>query len=177
VLGRSLSIRNPSPGPLGDPAKRKIVVTAKEPASNDPLDVAALLANGATVTITTFGQEPSTQTFAMRGGWTPVGTIGARYSDKLGANGPVQSAIVTRSASGTFQIKVSILGKLGPGPQPHVTVVPPNPGFAAMMILQINGGASYCVGFGDAAGGFVSNGGAVSFKIVKPTTATCQINT
>jgi hypothetical protein len=176
VLGRSLTIRDPQPGASGNPAKRKIVATASESASTDALDVATLIANGATVTITTFGQVPSSQTFGMPGPWSPLGTTGARYNDKAGVNGSVKSAVVSKSASGTLQIKVNILGKLGPGPQPHVTVVPPNPGFAAMMVLQVNGGGTYCVGYGDAAGGVVSNGGAVYFKISNPTVATCTIN-
>jgi hypothetical protein len=39
--------------------------------------------------------------------------------------------------------------------------------------LEVNGGASYCVGFGGDAGGAVSNDGARLFRVVRQTAALC----
>ena len=176
VLGRTLTINDPAPGDDGggDPSKRKIVVAAKEPASNDALDAAMLVRNGATVTIAAFGANSTTQTFPMPAPWTPIGTTGAKYADKQGVNGPVKTAVVRRSSSGLFEIRLTISGKVsGDVSQPQVIVVPPNPGFGARVVLQIAGGASYCVGFGGAADGQVTNRGALAFKVSRPSAAVC----
>jgi hypothetical protein len=106
--------------------------------------------------------------------WTPLGTTGARYVDNKGLNGQVKLAQLSKTASGTFQLKVKIQGKLGPGEQPRVLVVPPNPGTGASVVLRVNGGAEYCVGFGGAAGGQIANKGATSFKVTKPTAEVCS---
>jgi len=174
VLGRAVTIKDPKPGEGGDPSKRKIVVTAKEPASNDALDAVTLARNGALVTITTFGATPTTQTFSLPAPWTLLGTTGAKYGDKHGVNGPVKSAVVKRSSSGVFELRVTISGKVsGDVSQPQVLVVPPNPGSGARLVLQIDGGPSYCVGFGGAADGQVVNKGALVFKVSRPTAAVC----
>jgi hypothetical protein len=67
--------------------------------------------------------------------------------------------LVTKSRSGVVKLTATILGKLGQGRQPHIVVVPPNPGTKAQARLQVTGGATYCVGFGGAAGGTVFNDG------------------
>jgi hypothetical protein len=56
-------------------------------------------------------------------------------------------------------IKVTIKGAFGPGPQPHVVVVPPTPGTSGGLRFSIDGsgGDTYCVNFGGAAGGRVIN--------------------
>jgi hypothetical protein len=69
---------------------------------------------------------------------------------------------------------VKIQGKLGPGEQPLVLVVPPNPGTGATMLLRVDGGAAYCVAFGDAAGGQIANKGTTSFKVTNPTAQVCS---
>ena len=53
-------------------------------------------------------------------------------------------------------------------------VVPPNPGTGASALLQVNGGAEYCVAFGGAAGGQIANKGATSFKVTNPTAKVCS---
>jgi len=40
--------------------------------------------------------------------------------------------------------------------------------------LEIDGGATYCVGFGGAAGGTVVNQGTRLFRVANPTTAVCS---
>jgi hypothetical protein len=63
---------------------------------------------------------PSSQTFSMPAPWTPLGTTGVRYVDNKGVNGQVKLAQLSKTAKGTFELKVKIQGKLGPGEQPHV---------------------------------------------------------
>ena len=94
--------------------------------------------------------------------------------NKEGVNGQVKLAQLSKTAKGTFELKVKIQGKVGPGEQPLVQVVPPNPGTGASVLLQVNGGAGYCVGFGGAAGGTIANKGATSFKVTNPTAQVCS---
>ncbi len=174
VLGRTLAITDPKPGEGGDPSKRKITLTAHEPASDDALDPATLVQGGASLTVTTFGATATSQTFSMPGPWRPVGTTGAKYSDSRGVNGPVKSALVKRSSAGVFDVRVTISGKVsGEVSEPPVVVVPPNPGFGARVVFQIDWGRSYCVGFGGEAQGTIANSGARAFKVSKPTAAVC----
>src|SRR5262249_33217093 len=91
-----------------------------------------------------------------------------------GVNGQVKLAQLSKSANGTFELEVKIQGKLGPGEQPLVLVVPPNPGSGATAVLTVNGGAEYCIPFGGAAGGQITDKGATSFKVTKPTAQVCS---
>src|SRR5262249_52829424 len=67
ILGRSLEIKDPK---AADPSRRQVVVEARELASSDSLDPAAVAANGATLTISATGDTPSSQTFSMPAPWT-----------------------------------------------------------------------------------------------------------
>src|SRR5262249_28177286 len=87
----------------------------------------------------------------------------------LGVNGPIKVALIKNAGNGTFILKIAAKGALGPGPQPHIMVVPPAPGTNGGMKFTINGGDSYCVNFGGAAGGAVTNApstGTVAFQKV-----------
>src|SRR4030095_6678582 len=78
-----------------------------------------------------------------------------------GENGPVKKAQIKKSGSSVFSIKVTVDAKLAP-----VAVVPPNLGTDACLLLELAGGDTYSVKFGD---GQVRNDGAKQFKISKPT--------
>ena len=106
--------------------------------------------------------------------WKLLGSTGARYVDNGGVNGPVKLVQLSKTAKGTFELKVKIQGKLGTGPQPRVQIVPPNPGTGASVQLRINGGTKYCVAFGGAAGGKITDKGATSFKVTNPTDEGCS---
>lgn len=90
----------------------------------------------------------------------------------------MKAAGIKRTASGTFLVKVTIKGALGPGPQPHITVIPPNPGMDGGMRFTITGGDTYCVAFGGAAGASVTNAPSdnpikvfkIANKAIAPTT-------
>ena len=156
-------MKNPS-----TPDKRKVIVKAKEAASDDTL-VGDPVTNGATVTITANGATPSEETYTLPAGtsptslkpfWSGDAVKGFKYRDADGENGPVKSALI-KLRNGVFQIKVTVDGKQGP-----VAVVPPNPGSDGCVLLTIAGGDSYSVQF---ASGQVTNKGAVLFKVAKPS--------
>ena len=56
-------------------------------------------------------------------GWSPIGSIGYRYSDSTLTDGPVKVAQIKKTPSGTFRVKV-LLKDGGPTP---ISVVPGGP--------------------------------------------------
>lgn len=180
VLGRSFVLRDPLAGIA--PHARTITVLGRETGSDatltgDPLANGAWLevsASGATSTGQRF-HLPAGAYFAGGWGWRPIGNpvVGWSYKDPKGVNGPVKDVQVRTAPRGTFLLKATIKGTpLAVGQQP-ITVVPPTPGSAASLRLTISGvdGDAYCVDFGGAAGGQVSNAPTTSdpdriFKIV-----------
>jgi hypothetical protein len=180
VTGQAYLVEDPRPGV--EPALRRIVVRAKEarPGDGDSI-IGDPTAGGASIEIIANGGTPTRQTFRMpASGWKRMPAnrasppVGYRYRDPSpGKNGPVWSALIAAPASGGFRFKVSILGRNGPGPQPHVTVVPPNPGTDGGAIFTIEEtGASYCMSFGGAAGGQVTN--APPSRLFKVTSTRAQ---
>jgi hypothetical protein len=158
ILGKSFVVKDPKPGV--DASLRTVVVLGKELSSDDTI-VGDPIANGATIEVIANGATPTTQTFTLPAGagWKALGSqpIGYSYKDGDGLNGPVKSALIKKTPAGVFFAKVTIKGAFGPGPQPHVMVVPPAPGTDGGMRFTINGGDTYCVNFGGAAGGAVTN--------------------
>src|SRR5262249_18999078 len=145
----------------------KVSFAAKEKNSPNTL-VGDPVTNGATLNVRLTGGAFDGETFHLDAGtsmagkpfWSGDAVKGVKYADKLGEHGPVASAQIS-AKHGTFAIKVSISGKLGP-----IATVPPNPGADGCALLTINGGDSYSVNF---ATGTVSNKSAQSLKISKPT--------
>jgi acetyl esterase/lipase len=165
VLGNALTVKNPSTA-----SQRKVTVKARETASDDTL-VGNPVTSGATVTITANGAMPSAETYTLPAGtsptslrpfWTGNLSMGFKYGDPQGENGPVKSAQISLKG-GVFQIKVAVEGRLGP-----VAVVPPNPGTDGCVLFTVIGGDSYSVRF---AGGRVTNRGSLLFKVARPTSA------
>ena len=185
VSGTSLVVRDPAPGV--DASLRSALIYGKDARSNDAV-VGDPVKNGATVEVIANGTTSTHQLFTLpagasvngSAGWTTIGSParGYRYRDLLGVNGPVKVALIRRDRS-AFVIDVLLDGALGPGPQPHLMVVPPATGTDGGMRLRINGGDTYCLTLGGAAGGTVENepssgGPGEVFKIVRslgtPTT-------
>ena len=54
-----------------------------------------------------------------------------------------------------------------------IGVVPPNPGNDGGFILSLNGGDSYCVGFGGAAGGVEIRDDAQQWAVKNPVAEVC----
>ena len=186
VRGKNFLVKDPKPGV--DASKRGIGVVATESASDDSL-VGNPLANGATVEIIANGTNPTDQVFTLPAGaaapgvpgWKALGNpvAGYMYKDAAGVNGSVKTALIKKAGNGAFIVIVNIKGALGPGAQPHITVLPPAPGTDGGMRFTIGGGGdSYCAAFGGAAGGKVINAPAKGtpnklFKIVAPTAEAC----
>lgn len=178
ILGKSYVLKDPKPGV--DPSVRSCVVLGKELASSNTV-VGNPISGGAQIDIAANGANSGVQQFFLPAGaatppgpgWKALGTLGFSYKDSAGVNGPVKVAIIKRASNGTFLVKAVIKGALGPGPQPHITVLPPAPGNDGGMRFTIGAGDSYCVQFGGAAGGLVTNAPKVTFdkvfKVVKPT--------
>jgi hypothetical protein len=172
ILGRSLLVKNP-----GTPDKRKITSSAKESASPNTITGDPTLsgsAGGAILTVIANGASPTTQSFTLAQGttssgkpfWRTSGAAGFKYKDGKGEQGPVKTAIIRKTPSGVFNIKVAVKGKNGP-----VTVLPPNPGTDGFVTLQIGGGDRYCVQFGPD--GTVNNKNGQLFKVRRPQLEGC----
>jgi arylsulfatase A-like enzyme len=175
VSGKYFVVKDPAPGL--DAAMRSVVVFGKEYTSNDTI-VGDPVLKGATLEIIANGATSTAQRFtlpagaALNGsaGWSTLDSpiLGYSYDDPLGTNGPVRGALIEKVGQ-VFMVRVVIDGALGPGPQPHLEVVPPAPGSDGGMRFTINGGDTYCLAFGGSAGGLVENGpsGGVPDQVFK----------
>ena len=169
ILGRVFIVKDPAPDASPDPTKRVIKVLAKEVSSPNTI-VGDPTVTGATLRIIANGANDYDQTFPMpAAGWIPLST-GFRYRDG-GTFGAVRSAII-KVSSGKFQIKAVVLGRQG-----LVIVEAPNPGTDGGGILSITGGDAYCMAFGGAAGGVITNFPSGNpfklFKVKAPTGEGC----
>jgi hypothetical protein len=172
ILGKQITVRNPSTAD-----KRKVVVAAKELVSPNTI-VGDPVANGASLTIVLHGGTPTSATFSLPTGTSPMtgkaywsGSVvkGYKYKDPKAENGPVKGVLV-KLHNGTFKLNALVLGKLAP-----LSLVPPNLGTDACLLLEITSGDSYSVAFVD---GVISNKAGTSFKIKNPTQqATCVTTT
>jgi len=167
VAGKLIIVKNPKPT---DASKRNVTYFGKEKASSDTV-VGDPTVGGAKLKVRL---DSNTDCFTMpASGWTPVSTLGFKYKDKTGANGPVKTAFIKKTKSGVFLNKVIILGKFGPGPQPHITVVPPNPGVEADTNFTIGGGDEYCAAF---PGATANPNDAKTYKVKDtPNPGTCLV--
>ncbi len=153
VLGKVFLVVNPD---AGDAAKRRVKVIGRE-ASGASTIVGNPTAGGASLLVAANGATDSSATFTLpAGGWSASAT-GFTYHDPAGVNGPVRVAVIRDTTYGGFLVKAVLVGSLGPGPQPHIPVVPPAPGTDGGATLTIVGGDAYCVRFGAGAGGQVTN--------------------
>jgi hypothetical protein len=149
ILGNLFLVKDPAPDASPDPTKRIIKVLAKESSSPNTI-VGDPTVSGATLRIIANGGTDYDQTFPMPApGWT-LTTTGFKYRD-AGTFGAVRSAYI-KARSGKFLIKAILKGSQG-----LITVEAPNPGTDGGGILAIAGGDSYCMAFGGAAGGTITN--------------------
>ena len=111
--GKLLLVKNPN----GTPPKRKINLKVIEPGSASTV-VGDPVANGAKLKVKL---DANTDCYNLpASGWSPISTIGFKYKDPSGANGPVKVAQIKKTPGGVFQLKALALGKNG-----TITVVPP----------------------------------------------------
>lgn len=169
ILGNLFLVKDPAPDASPDPTKRIIKVAGKESASPNTI-VGDPTATGASLRIIANGANDYDQTFPMpAAGWTPLST-GFKYRDG-GTFGAVRTAYI-KAVNGKFAIKAIVKGSQG-----LVTVEAPNPGTDGGGILAITGGDSYCMAFGGAAGGTITNFPSGNpfkvFKVRLPTGEGC----
>jgi hypothetical protein len=166
VLGKQLLVKNPS-----TPDKRKIIVKALEPATDNTLGDPTV--SGGSISVALYGGSESSQLFPLPQGldgkgkpfWSGDATKGYKYKDSAGVNGPVKG-VKLKIKNGQFQMKALISGKLG-----TVSVLPPDDGTAGCAQLSITGGDSYSVRFADGA---LKNKDGKLFAVKDPTTqGTC----
>jgi hypothetical protein len=91
-------------------------------------------------------------------GWSPIGSIGFRYSDSTLANGPVRVAQIKKTPSGNFLIK-AVLKNGGPTP---IGVVPGGPSTSYAVNFAMPSGDEYC---GGSAGAIPNPNNATTFKV------------
>jgi hypothetical protein len=155
ILGRRFLLKD------GTPSMQKVIALGVE--LNSPNTIFGdPVAYGATLDVLTNGVTSTSQTFTLPAAYWRAVSGGFLYRDS-GANGPVKVALIKLSGT-TFKLKVLGLGRLG-----TITVVPPNTGNYAGMMLNITGGDTYCVNFGGAALGQFRGNDANIFRIVRPT--------
>ena len=180
VLGKSFVLRDPVPNVV--PSARSIVVLGRETGSTNTL-AGDPIANGATVEVVVHGAASASQRFLLPAGayvaggagWRALGNpvTGYSYKDSKGINGPVKDVLIRTAPRGGFMLKATIKGSPSTPPDAQIRVVPPTPGSGASLRLTVNGvdGGGWCVNFGGAAGGQVTNAPTTSdpdrlFKIV-----------
>jgi len=167
VLGKSITVKSPR----GDATRRRVTGSAKEKGSPNTVIGDPTVA-GAVLTIVANGGTPSVQTFVLDQGtsaagapfWSGDAASGFTYRDPNGEQGAVERAIIRRSPSGSFVMKVALSGKNG-----TLAIVPPNPGTDACVALQLGVDASgdrYSIQFGPDSK--ITNDGDLLFKAKRP---------
>jgi len=182
VRGRVLVVTDPLPGV--NSSRRHILVYGAELPSTSTV-VGDPRSDGAQLLVVAKGNTSASQTFMLPPGAfaEPNGPGWRRlvkrrraiytYVDERGENGPV-TGLTIRQVGGSFRIKATLDGR---GNNPEISVVPPNPGTDGGVIVSINGGDSYCVAFGGAAGGKITDNDAETFRITKARLEGCPVAT
>jgi hypothetical protein len=158
VATQTLLLKNPD-----GPTARKIKWSVKMGSPNGNQVNGDPQTSGATLKVQL---DATSQCFDMPGsGWSPISTIGFKYADASGANGPVKVAQIKKTPGGVFKLKFIILSKNG-----AVNVVPP--GTQADTNFFIRGGGQYC---GSTANGTINPNDAKTLKATSPAPAACNV--
>jgi hypothetical protein len=150
-------------------AKRRVIVLGRETSTDiGPAIVGNPVASGATLRVIAKGGVDSDQTYVLdASGWSTIGGVGFRYLGPTGPDGdPVDKVLIKRTANGTAFLKAILKGNVG---TQSLDILPPNPGDEGGIILSINGGGTYCVSFGGAAGGTETADQPTLWKLLVPT--------
>jgi hypothetical protein len=166
IQGKRLTVADPG----GSESRRYVLVLGRETATEvgrfvdgDPT------VHGATLRVITNGTTPSDQTYVLdASGWRRLASAAYRYTGPTGGDGdPVRGAVLRLARSRSATLKALIRGSTG---TQSLDLVPPNTGTDGGAILQIgNGGGTYCVAFGGAAGGTELQDDAVGWRVINAT--------
>jgi hypothetical protein len=151
AAAKKLLVKNPPSG------NKKIVYLSKNTSSTvqgNPV------ANGATfaIALTPGGTQCVT---LPASGWTAT-AVGFKYKDAALANGPVKVALIKKTPSGNFLLKVIAKGA--------ITVAPGNPTASYGTNFSINSGDEYCASTGT---GTVKKNDAKTFLVKDDTGVLC----
>lgn len=150
VLGRLFLVKDPAPDSAPDITKRRNKVIAKEYPSTNTI-VGDPTVSGASLRLIANGGTSGDHTYVLASArWTGVPGVAFKYKDD-GTYGPIRKVLIV-SKNDKFYIKALLDGRIG-----FLALEPPNPGTDAAATLTINGGDTYCMMFGGAAGGTVIN--------------------
>jgi hypothetical protein len=158
ILGKRFLLRDPT-GAIG---LRQLRVTGRESST----DIAALVGNpvadGATLRVVVKGASTGDETYTLPAeGWRATAT-GFRFT-RFPGFAEVRSLVLKRTPSGTVVLRVLAIESLS------MHLVPPNPGTESGVALQLNGGDTYCVSFGGAAGGRIGADTATTWRVSNAT--------
>ncbi len=174
IRGTRLLVSEPQPA---DPSRRRIVATARERQSPDPLTGDPTVAGsngGGLLQIVLEGGTPGSAVFALPQGtsrsgrpfWRETAPFGVRYADQHGENGPVKSVVLRKTKAGLLSLRVALSGRHAP-----LALVPPDPGVRGYVLLSLSGGDRYCVAYGPEAR--VVNRGERSFAVAGVASEGC----
>ena len=187
ILGGTFDLRTSY---SDDPTRRRVLVIGFEDVGTPNVVIGDPTLNGATLRIVVRGDAGTTeQTFDLpAAGWTAYITrhdwpvyMGFRYTNSE-TGGAVRSITIERSGfsspegtppptepkPGKFRTRIQLRGLDG-----LIDLVPPNPGTEAGVELTLDGGDTYCLAFGGAAGGTVLGNTPRRFSIRKPLAEGC----
>ena len=173
VLGQRLALQNPAPG---DPARRRVVLSARERASADTITgdpTAGGSSGGGLLQLVVEGGTTTNEVFALPQGsnragrpfWKAVAG-GFRYADPHGENGPVASLVLRKTKGGTMSLRAVLSGR-----RAALDVTPPDPGTRAWALLSLSGGDRYCVAYGPDA--TIDDDGARGFTVFRVAGESC----
>ncbi|TMB22488.1 MAG: hypothetical protein E6J71_05950 [Deltaproteobacteria bacterium] len=146
---------------------RKILYKAQN-GSNTVVGNPVTNGTGATFNLQMVDGGTQTQCFVLpSSGWSAINTLGFKYVDPSLANGPVKSAQIKATPSGTFQIKV-----IAKGDSTSITVAPGNPTTSYATNFSIGAGDEYCGSTGTAT---PNPNDAVTFKVSHDDGTTCTL--
>ncbi len=169
ILGKAFAVK----AKPGEPTKTTVTASASEQDSPNTL-VGDPTVAGATLDIFVDGGTPASQRFVLNQGtssqgkpfWSGDAAKGFTYQDKKGEQGAVKSVSI-KLKNGKFTLEASLTGKHGP-----LAILPPNPGTAACVALQLGGdgtaGDRFNVQFGPES--TITNKGERLFKATDPQT-------
>lgn len=173
LLGQRLTVQDVAPA---DPARRRVVVSAREPGSSDTItgDPTTSGSNGGgLLQLVVEGGSPTNAIFALPQGSNRKGKPfwkaadgGYRYADPQGDNGPVESLVLRKTRNGTVSLRIVLSGR-----HAALDVTPPNPGTRAWALLSLSGGDRYCVAYGPTAR--IDDDGTRAFTVSRVTGESC----
>jgi hypothetical protein len=168
ILGKKILVKDPT----GNEIQRGVIALGKESTTDiGPAIIGNPVANGATLRVIANGMVDSDQTYVLdAAGWSALAT-GFKYAGPTAGDGdPVKKVLIKRTPGGTALLKALVKGNVG---TQSLDVVPPNLGDDGGIVLSINGGGTYCVAFGGAAGGSEQKDDGQVWKISNAGAQTC----